>query len=92
MSDLAGCFAANAVRPDGLVPRNRLVAEFDPSDRSANSAETASNSLVIGEPEATNSRPKGLGRLFGYCATARTIFDVISPTSPRTSMPPGSRP
>ncbi len=50
MSDLADCCAATAARPDGLAPRDKLAAEFDPSHRSAYSAETDDQSLVIGEP------------------------------------------
>ena len=46
---------------------DRLVADFEPSHRSANSAETADSSLVIEEFEATNSRQIRLGRVCGYC-------------------------
>jgi len=67
MSDSADCYAVTAARPDGLAPRDRLVAEFESRDRSANSAETNDQSLVIGELEATNSRQNRLGALFGYC-------------------------
>ena len=64
----AGCFAATAVRPDGQGPRDKLVAEFEPSHRSVYSAETDDRSLVIGELEATNSRSNRLGRVCGHCA------------------------
>jgi hypothetical protein len=68
MSDLADCYAATAVLPDGLAPRDRLVAEFESRGRSANSAETNDQSLVLGELEATNSPQDGLGPINGHCA------------------------
>ena len=68
MSDLADCFAAIVVRPDGLGPRYKLVAEFEPSHHSAYSAETNDQSSVIGELEATNSCSNRLGLVCGHCA------------------------
>ena len=65
MSDLAVCYAATVARPDGLGPRDKLVADFDPRHRSADWAEHVIGSLVIGEFEATNSRPNGLGAVYG---------------------------
>jgi len=58
MSDLADCYAATVARPDGQGPRDRLVSDCEPSHRSANSAETADHSLVIGDFGVTNSRSK----------------------------------
>jgi hypothetical protein len=67
MSGLAGCCAAIAVRPDGLGPRDRLVAELESRDRSANSAETNDQPLAIVELEATNSPRNTLGPINGHC-------------------------
>ena len=68
MSDSAGCYAATVARPDGLGPRDKLIAEFEPSHRSVNSAQTSNRSLVISEFEATNSVSNGLGAISGHCA------------------------
>jgi hypothetical protein len=53
-SDSAGCVAAIAVRPDGLVPLDRMVAITESRHRSVNSAETAIYSLVINAIAVTN--------------------------------------
>ena len=44
---------------------DKLVANLDPSRRSACSAESASNSLVIVESELTNSAQTGVGSISG---------------------------
>ena len=65
MSDLAACYAATVARPDGLAPRDRLIADFGPSHRSVNSAGTNDHSLVIYESELANSRQDVLGAIYG---------------------------
>ena len=55
MSDLAVCYAATAARPDGLVPRDKLVAHIESRHRSAYSAQTSDHSLVTDELESANS-------------------------------------
>jgi hypothetical protein len=65
MSDLAGCYAAIAARPDGQAPRATLIADTEPRYRSANSAQTVNDSLVIGVIELANSRPNRLGAIYG---------------------------
>jgi hypothetical protein len=65
MSDSADCFAATAARPDGLTPRDRLVADFEPSHRSVNSAAVANYSLVIDGFGMANSTQNRLGAVFG---------------------------
>jgi hypothetical protein len=59
MSDSAGYFAATVFRPDG--PRDRLATDLETRDRSANTARTSNDSLVIDDFEATNSLPNRLG-------------------------------
>lgn len=66
LSGSAGCYAAPVARPDGLGPRDRLVADIEPSYRSANSAETVSNSLIIDKSELANSAKNGLGATNGH--------------------------
>ena len=65
MSDLADCYAATAVRPDGLAPRDKLVGDTEPSHRSGNSAQTVNDSLVIDQSELANSRQNVLGSITG---------------------------
>lgn len=62
---LARPLRATAVRPDDLVPRDELVADFEPSHRSVCPADTATNSLVIDESELANSMSNGLGAISG---------------------------
>jgi hypothetical protein len=54
MNDLADCYAATAARPDGLAPRDKLVADFEPSHRSVYSAQLTAALLVVDDVEATN--------------------------------------
>jgi hypothetical protein len=54
MSDSADCFAVIAARPDGLVPRDRLVARYESRHRSAYTGETTGGSLVINAIAVTN--------------------------------------
>ena len=56
MSDLAGCYAAIAARPDGRGPRDKVLDYSGPGHRSAYAAETASDSLDSNEFETANSR------------------------------------
>ena len=65
MSDLADCFEAIAVRPDGLVLVDRMVADYEPGHRSVNSAEVSNRSLVIDDFELTNSTRNTLGAILG---------------------------
>ncbi|MFT7536429.1 MAG: hypothetical protein ACI85K_002383 [Hyphomicrobiaceae bacterium] len=44
---------------------HKLIADFEPSHRSARSAQAADYSLVIDESELTNSRQNGIGSIFG---------------------------
>jgi hypothetical protein len=76
MSGSADCCAATAARPDGLVPRDKLAAEFEPSHHSVYSAETDDQSLVINDFEVTNSHPNRLAPVSGHCAFGE-------PNSPR---------
>jgi hypothetical protein len=76
MSDSADCYAVIAVRPDGLIPRGKPVANLESGHRFAYSAETVNDSLVIDELELTNSMPNRLGRLSGHCANATVAFPV----------------
>jgi hypothetical protein len=61
MGDLAVCYAATVVRPDGLGPLDKLVADFESRHRSANSAETHDQPLVIGVFRMANSRQNRVG-------------------------------
>ena len=63
--------AATVDRPDSLVLVDKLVADIESRDQSANSAETSNDSSVIAELEATNSRPNRLGAIYGQDATLR---------------------
>jgi hypothetical protein len=65
MSDSADCYAAIAVRPDGLVPRDRLATDLEPSRRSVNLAEVANYSLVIDVFGMANSTLNVLGSIYG---------------------------
>ncbi len=70
MSDSAGCYAAIAARPDGLGPRDKLIAATETQDRSANTAQTTGQSLVINESELANSTQYRLGAINGHCGLA----------------------
>jgi hypothetical protein len=59
MSDSAGYFAATVVRPDG--PRDRLATDLETRDRSANTALTSNDSLVIDVFRMANWRPNRVG-------------------------------
>lgn len=43
------CYAATAFRPDGPVPRDRLMGDYEPHHQSVNRAETRNSSMVISE-------------------------------------------
>ena len=82
ISDSADCYAATAARPDGLTPRDKLVADTETSHRSACSAQTDNHSLVIDDFEATNSRPNRLGavcRHHGPGETQSSLRDASAP-------------
>jgi hypothetical protein len=59
-------------RHGGQGPRDKLVSDFDPSHRSANSAETGNSSLVIDHPELANSERNDLGSISGYHGSANS--------------------
>ena len=60
---------------------DRLVGDFEPSHRSANSAETGSYSLVIDESELANSRRNGVDAVSGQDArNLRIGRDCPNPT------------
>ncbi|MFT6080374.1 MAG: hypothetical protein ACJAQZ_002435 [Planctomycetota bacterium] len=83
--------AATVDRPDGLGPRDRLIARDESRHRSVNSAETATNSLVIDESELFNSIPKRPRLYFRIGRRWTTIAGKVSrpndahPSHPRRS-------
>jgi hypothetical protein len=62
-SDLAGCCAATAVRPEGLGHREALVWNDELGHRSARSAREPDSSLAIGAQQLANSSHNCLGRV-----------------------------
>ena len=80
MSDLARCFAATAIRPDGLSPRRQ--AGCRPRTEPTVCLLGRNRQLVFGHGrlEATNSTRNGLGPIDGHCghvAVAVSLFALL---------------
>jgi hypothetical protein len=73
----AGCYAVTVARPDGLGPRDKLVARYESRHRSRNSAETDKHSLVISVIELANSTPNSLGLVSGYHGSGKPHIDWL---------------
>jgi hypothetical protein len=55
----------------------RMVTDTESRHRSVNSAQTSEHSLVISEPESTDSRPNVLGAIYGHCERGK-----VAPNGP----------
>jgi len=74
MSDSAVCFTATAVGLTALVLADKLVAGYESRHRSAYSAETDNDSMVIGESALAHSMQNGLGAISENHGPATTVL------------------